>query len=91
LMLAAGTTAIAAATITFNGALLADTCVVNAGAGDNVTVTLPAVQASILTTNGQTGGETPCDGCDRSRFSGIERHQSTRLSVRSAAPAWRRG
>ncbi|HBO80813.1 MAG TPA: pilus assembly protein FimA, partial [Cupriavidus sp.] len=51
-MLAAGTTAIAAATITFNGALLADTCVVNAGAGDNVTVTLPAVQASILTTNG---------------------------------------
>ena len=90
-MLAAGTTAIAAATITFNGALLADTCVVNAGAGDSFTVTLPAVQASILTTNGQTGGETPCDGCNRSRFSGIERHQSTRLSVRSASHAWRRG
>lgn len=45
-------------TITFTGALVADTCVVNTGA-NNIQVTLPSVETSTLTSAGQTGGNTP--------------------------------
>lgn len=45
--------------ITFQGALVADTCTVTTGANNNFTVTLPSVQTSTLTSAGQTGGLTP--------------------------------
>lgn len=46
-------------TITFNGALVADTCVINGGGTNNFTVTLPSIQTSSLTAAGQTSGDTP--------------------------------
>lgn len=45
--------------ITFQGALVADTCTVTTGAANNFTVTLPSVQTSTLTSAGQVGGVTP--------------------------------
>lgn len=46
-------------TITFNGALVADTCLINGGGTNDFTVTLPSVQTSALISSGQTAGDTP--------------------------------
>ncbi len=46
-------------TITFNGALVADTCVVDAGAGNSFAVTLPSVQTTAFTGVGNAQGTTP--------------------------------
>lgn len=45
-------------TITFNGALVADTCLISSGSND-FSVTLPSTQTSVLTAAGQTAGDTP--------------------------------
>ncbi|MGH8381291.1 fimbrial protein [Pseudomonas sp.] len=44
--------------MSFNGSVLAGTCLVNGGQ-NNVTVNMPAVQASLLTNPGQVAGNTP--------------------------------
>ncbi|WP_160167919.1 fimbrial protein [Caballeronia insecticola] len=45
--------------ITFQGALVADTCTVTTGTNNNFTVALPSVQTSTLASAGQIGGTTP--------------------------------
>lgn len=46
-------------TITFTGALVADTCIINGGASNDFSVSLPSVQTSSLAAAGQTAGDTP--------------------------------
>lgn len=46
-------------TITFNGEIVANTCVVTTGSGGSFTVTLPKVMASALASVGATAGRTP--------------------------------
>lgn len=46
-------------TITINGALTADTCVVQNGTNGDITVTLPTLAATSLASAGATAGDTP--------------------------------
>lgn len=46
-------------TINFSGVLSSSTCNVTVGQGDNSTVSLPSLSASMLSSSGQVAGQTP--------------------------------
>lgn len=61
-------------TITFNGEIVANTCVVTTGTNGSFTVTLPKVGANTLANTGATAGRTPfqiaLSGCSSSQNGG---------------------